>query len=255
MKKLIQKTAIITGGGTGIGRAIAVEFANAGANVVIASRNLANLEKVVEEIRALGGHAFAVATDVRVPSQVDNLINRTVKEFERIDILVNNVGKTRRAVLQEMTEEEWDDVLDSNLKSVFLCTQRVAKLMINQKYGKIINMSSVAGRGVNYPGTSNYAAAKAGVIELTKCYAKELGPYGVNVNAIAPGLIPTPTYYIVRTQEEVEQFIQSNLKGTILHRAGTPGEVAKLALFLASDDSSYITGQTITIDGGRTDRM
>lgn len=255
MGKLDKRAALITGGGTGLGRSIALEFAKGGADVVVTSRNMANLEKVVEEIKALGRRSLAIATDVRVKEQVENMVKRTIDEFGRIDILVNNSGINRKASLLDMTEEIWDDVLDTNLKAVFLCTQAVAKQMMERRYGKIINMASIAGRGWNYPTLANYCAAKAGVIELTKCYAKELGPYGINVNAIAPGLIKTGIYLAGRTPEQVKQFEEECRKTAVLGRLGAPEDIAKLAVFLAAEDSSFISGQTIPIDGGRTDRM
>jgi len=256
MGKLDRKVALITGGGVGIGKGIALEFAKEGANIAIASRNLANLEKTAAEVKALGRYAIAIATDVRVKEQVQKMVKRTVDEFGRIDILVNNSGVLHRfPSLLEVTEESWDTVIDTNLKSVFLCTQAVAPYMIKQKYGKIINLSSVAGRGWNYPGFASYPASKAGVSELTKCYAKELGPYNINVNAMAPGAIVTEIMSRGRTPEEFAAVQEGFKKVAVLGKVGYPEDVAKLALFLASEDSSFITGQTIPIDGGRTDRM
>jgi len=255
MGKLDQRVAIITGGGTGLGRSIALEFAKEGADVIVSSRNMANLEKVVEAIKVLGRRSLAIATDVRGKEQIRNMVKRTLDEFSRIDILVNNAGIIRRALLLDMTQEDWDDVLDTNLKSIFLCTQAVVKQMMEQRYGKVINMASISGRGCNTPGSSVYCASKAAVIELTKCYAKELGSYGINVNAIAPGLIQTDIYTVGRTLEQVRELEERSRKAAVLGRLGTPEDIAKLALFLASEDSSFISGQTIPIDGGRTDRM
>jgi 3-oxoacyl-[acyl-carrier protein] reductase len=255
MGKLDGRIAIVTGGGTGIGKSISLEFASEGADVVVASRNQANLEKVVDEIRALGRRSLAVATDVRVKEQVQNMVKKTADEFGRIDILVNNSGITRRVALTDATEEDWHAVIDTHLTSVFLCTQAVAPYMIKQKYGKIINMASINGRGWNIPTLTSYSASKAGVIELTKGYAKELGPYNVNVNAVAPGAIDTNIFRVGRTPEQIQQYIANFSKVMVLGRIGTPEEIAKLTVFLTSDDSSFITGQTIPIDGGRTDRM
>jgi len=202
MGKLDKRVAIVTGGSTGIGRNIAMEFAKEGAKVVIGSRNVPNLEKVVEEIKALGGHCIGIATDVSVAEQVRNLAKQTVDNFGRIDILVNNAGICHSATLLEMTEEYWDEVLDVNLKGVFLCTQAVAGYMVKQKYGKIINISSNSGRGGGLDDYANYCVSKAGVIQLTKSSAFELGPYGINVNAIAPGYMATDNTAALRANKE-----------------------------------------------------
>ncbi|MFC1937183.1 SDR family NAD(P)-dependent oxidoreductase [Chloroflexota bacterium] len=255
MGKLDNKIAIVTGGGTGIGQAIALEFAREGADIAVASRNMANLEEVEKEIKALGRRSLAIVTDVKMEEQVQQMAKRAADEFGRIDILVNNSGILLRAELLDMSEELWQDVLDTNLKSVFLCTQAVAPYMMERKYGKIINLGSCSGRGWNYPGMAIYSASKAAVHELTKCYARELGPYNINVNALAPGVIETAIFRGGRTPEQVEQVLAVHRKNAILGRLGQPEEVAKLAVFLASDDASYITGQTIPIDGGKTDRM
>lgn len=255
MGRLDNKTALITGGGTGIGRNIALEFAKEGADVVVSSRNLANLDKVANEIKAMGRRSLAIAADVRVKKQVQNMVKRTIDELGRIDILVNNAAVLLRAELLDVTEKLWDDILDTNLKSVFLCTQAVAKYMIEQRYGKIINMSSVSGRGQNYPGLATYCASKAGIIELTKCYAKQLGPCGINVNAIAPGFVKTAMSTVGRTPEQAEQMSEYHRNAAVLGKLGTTQDIANLALFLASEDSSFISGQTIPVDGGRTDRM
>ncbi len=255
MGKLSRKVAIVTGGGTGIGQSIALEFAKEGADVVVCSRNMASLEKAVEEIKALGRRSLAIAVDVSVKKQVQNMVKRTVDEFGRIDILVNNAGVLRRALLIDTSEEDWDIVIATDLKGVFLCTQAVAKQMIEQKYGKIINVSSICGRGGALPRLSSYSAAKAGVIQLTKSAALELSPYGININAIAPGAVITPITYFQRTPEQVEQFVENTKKLSVLGRIGITQDIANLALFLASDDSSFICGETIAIDGGRKDRM
>ena len=255
MGKLERRVAIVTGGGTGIGRSIALEFAKEGADVVVSSRKRANLEKVAEEIKALGGHSLAVAADVGVREQVQNIVKQTVDKFGRIDVLVNNAAILHVATLLDTSEEIWDEVIDINLKGVFLCTQAVARHMIEQKYGKIINISSVAGRGGAFSGLSSYSAAKAGVIQLTKSAALELAPYGISVNAIAPGAVITPITYFQRTPEQVEQFMENSKRLAVLGRLGDTQDIANLALFLASEDSSFICGETIAIDGGRKDRM
>jgi len=255
MGKLDQRVAIITGGGTGIGRHIALEFAKQGAKVVICGRNMENLEKVVEEVKALGGHSLAIATDISVAEQVRNLAKQTVDSFGRIDILVNNAGICRSAPLLEMTEQEWDEVLDINLKGVFLCTQAVARYMVEKRYGKIVNISSNSGRGGGLDDYANYCASKAGVIQLTKSSAFELGAYGINVNAIAPGKIETEMDKRYMTPEQYEEYVEDRKAKAVLGRVGNTQDIANLVLFLASDDSSFICGETIAIDGGRTDRM
>jgi len=255
MGKLDQRVAIVTGGSTGIGRNIALEFAKEGAKVVIGSRNMANLEKVVEEIKALGGHSVGISTDVSVAEQVRSLVKQTVDNFGRIDILVNNAGICHSATLLEMTEQCWDEVLDVNLKGVFLCTQAVARYMVEQRYGKIINISSNSGRGGGLDDCANYCVSKAGVIQLTKSSAFELGPYGINVNAIAPGAVLTDMDKRYMTPEQYKQYREGRKAMAVLGRIGDTQDIANLALFLASDDSSFICGETVAIDGGRTDRM
>ena len=255
MGKLDNKIALITGGGTNIGWGITLEFAREGADVVVSSRNMAHLEKAVKEVKALGRRTLAITADVRVKEQVQNMVKRTIDEFGRIDILVNNSGITRRALIVDMPQDDWDDVIATNLTGVFYCIQAVARQMMEQKYGKIINISSVAGVNAIGPTLANYCAAKAGVVQLTKCAARELGPYGVNVNCIAPGAVESTIYYARRTLGEVEEWLEYGRKAALMGRIGTPDDIAKLALYLASDDSSFICGETIVIDGGRIDRM
>ncbi len=256
MGKLDNKVAIITGGGTGIGRTISLTFAKEGAKVVVSSRNIANLAEVVKEIKLLSQQSLAIATDVGVKQQVENMVEQTMHEFGRIDILVNNAGILRATGIMDTSEEVWDEVMDINLKGVFLCTQAVAKYMIKQQDGKIINISSISGRGGGLDDGPSYCTSKAGVIQLTQNAAFELGPYGINVNCIAPGLIITPMVYGGgRTREEVQAYLEGRKSAAVLGRLGEPEDIAKVALFLASEDSSFICGQTIPVDGGRTNRM
>ena len=255
MGSLEKTVAIVTGGGTGIGRSIALEFAKEGASVVICGRREKNLEKVAEEIKALGKRSLAVATDVSVKSQVQGMVKQTVDSFGSIDILVNNAGIIHAAPLVEVTETEWDEVIDINLKGVFLCMQAVAPYMMKQKHGKIINISSICGRGGALDDGAPYCASKAGVILLTQVAAWELGQYNINVNNVAPGLVLTPMADQGKTREEFAQFLEERKKGTALHRVANPEDIARTTVFLASEDSSFISGQTVPVDGGRPIRM
>ncbi len=253
--RLDGKLAVITGSARGIGREIALCFARAGANIVIADVVTSEMEATTLEIKKLGREAISIKTDVSKKQDVERMINLVIERFERIDVLVNNAGMVNHAPLLEMSEEAWDRVIAVDLKGVFLCTQSVAKHMIKQRYGKIINIASTTGLGSFDPGTANYASAKAGVIQLTKSSAKELGPYSINVNAVAPGLILTDIVKGNRTPEQLEELIERRKERSVLGRVGTPQDIANLALFLAWDGSSFISGQVIASDGGRFDRM
>ncbi len=242
---LTEKVALVTGAARGLGRAIALELATAGAKVVV---NYAGSEgkaaEVVEKIRAAGGEAFAVQADVSQAEDVERLVKATLEGFGRIDILVNNAGIARDNLLLRMKEGDWDAVLDTNLKGVYLCTKAVSKGMLKQRFGVIVNISSVVGISGN-AGQANYAAAKAGVIGFTKSMAKELAPRGIRVNAVAPGYIATDMTDIL--PEEVKNEIISHIP---LGRVGKPEDVAKTVLFLASPSAGYMTGQTLVVDGG-----
>ena len=253
--KLDGKIAIVTGAGRGIGKAIAMLLAREGATVVVDDIVPETMQRTADEIKSQGGTALAFKADVRNKAEVQNLMRTTIEDFKEIHILVNNAGITQHAPLIEMTEEDWDAVLDTDLKGVFNCIQAVSSYMMQQHYGKIINIASVVGTGTFNAGMANYAAAKAGVIQLTKVAARELGPYGINVNAVAPGVIITDITYSRRGQEEVERYIEDKKKVSVLGRVGQLEDIANLVLFLASDESSFITGQVICADGGRTDRM
>jgi NAD(P)-dependent dehydrogenase (short-subunit alcohol dehydrogenase family) len=250
MGKLDQKVAIVTGAARGIGKQIALTFAGEGADVTIA--DIIDMEGTAQEIKDLGRKVMAIKTDISRKAEVKNLIDTTIDNFKRIDILVNNAGAIQNAPLLEMSEEDWDLVQSVNLKGTFLCCQAVAKHMLARKYGKIINISSTAGvRMVVNAGLANYASSKAGIIQLTRVCAVELSPQGINVNAIAPGAFPSDMHYIRRTPEQAEELRQRLGKHSLLGRIGTLEELANVALFLASDDSSYITGQVICVDGGQ----
>jgi len=239
------KVAVITGASRGIGRAVALELAQQGAKVVINyAGNAAAAQEVKQLVEQAGGQAIVVQGDVADAAAVDNLISQTMEAFGRIDILVNNAGITRDGLLMRMKESDWDAVMNTNLKGVFFCTKAASRIMMKQKCGKIINMTSVVGVMGN-AGQANYAAAKAGVIGFTKSMARELASRGITVNAIAPGFIATDMTAVLTDQ------VKSELAGQIpLNRLGTAEEVAKAASFLASPAADYITGQTLHVDGG-----
>jgi NAD(P)-dependent dehydrogenase (short-subunit alcohol dehydrogenase family) len=256
--RLKGKVAIVTGSGSGIGKATVMLMARKGASVVVNDINVEGIDKVVSEIKKEGGTAIGFKADVTKRSEVRDLMKTAVEKFGQIHILVNNAGIVRRGSFLELTEEDWDSVLAVNLKGEYNCIQAVAPYMMQQRYGKIVNISSAAATGI-FPGlggaTANYAASKTGVIQLTKSAARELGPYGINVNCVAPGSIITPMTFTTRTKEEVEKHLEQRRKSCVLNRSGGPEDIANLVLFLSSDESSFISGQLICCDGGRTDRM
>ncbi|MFT5206344.1 MAG: 3-oxoacyl-[acyl-carrier protein] reductase [Candidatus Omnitrophota bacterium] len=242
---LKNKSAIITGASQGIGRGIAIEFAKAGAQTILASRNESKLNAVRDEIMSLGFlEPYIVPTDVTSEESVQSLVDKAVDKYNKIDILVNNAGITRDTLLVRMSEEEWDAVMDANLKGAFFGTKIAGKAMMRQRQGRIINVSSVIGL-VGNSGQANYAASKAGIIALTKSAAKELASRNVLVNSIAPGFIQTDMTDVL--SDQVKEMV---LKSVPLKKYGTPEDVAATAIFLASDLSQYITGQVIQVDGG-----
>jgi dehydrogenase/reductase SDR family protein 4 len=241
------KVAIVTGGSRGIGRAIALTYAEAGADVCIASRTAEDLEKVAVEIRALGRKALVVPTNVASKADVDNMVEQTIKEFGKIDILVNNAGMNIMVPLMELREDGWDKVMNNNLKSGYLCSQAAAtKCMIEKKTGIIINISSIAGRFPIYQ-LGAYSVAKAGVVMLTRVLSWELAQHGIRVNGIGPGLIHTDLGDPVMSAPALEMMVNV---GVPMKRLGEPEEIVGAALYLASDASSYMSGQTMYIDGG-----
>ena len=245
MSRFEGKAAIVTGASRGIGREIALHLANEGAKVAVNySGSKDKADEVVELIKNAGGEAFAIQADVSNPDSVKNMIDETIATFGSIDILVNNAGITRDNLLMRMKEDEWDDVININLKGVFLCTKGVTRQMMRQRAGKIVNVASIVGVSGN-PGQANYVAAKAGVIGLTKTTAKELATRNINVNAVAPGFITTDMTETL--SEDVQKQMLANIP---LGKLGSPENVAKTVLFLLSDDAAYITGQTIHVDGG-----
>lgn len=243
MKLLEGKTAIVTGGTRGIGRGIVRMLAEHGANVVFTARNPA-FEAVESEVAALGVRAKGFTSDASIFAQAEELIDATVKEFGGVDVLVNNAGITRDALLMRMTGEQWDEVLRVNLKSVFNMTKAVQKVMLKQKHGSIINISSVVGVSGN-AGQANYAASKAGIIGFSKSVAKELGARNIRTNVVAPGFIETEM-----TEKLSEEVRKSWAEQIPLRRAGTPEDVARVVLFLASELSDYVNGQVINVCGG-----
>ena len=240
-----NKVAIVTGASRGIGRAVALQLARNGAKVVVNyAGNAKAAQEVADIIIANGGEAFAVQADVGKAESVESLVKQTLDHYGRIDILINNAGITRDNLLMRMKEEDWDAVLDTNLKGIFLCTKAVSRIMMKQKSGRIINMTSVVGIMGN-AGQANYAAAKAGVIGFTKSMAKELASRNITVNAIAPGFITTDMTAVL--SEQVKEGLAASIP---LGRLGGPEDVAYAAVFLSSDYANYITGQTFNVDGG-----
>ncbi|MCM3078846.1 MULTISPECIES: 3-oxoacyl-[acyl-carrier-protein] reductase [Brevibacillus] len=242
---LTGKTALVTGASRGIGRAIALKLAQAGANIVV---NYAGSEaaasETVEQVKALGREAIMVRANVSDSEDVNEMFKTALEHFGNIDILVNNAGITRDNLLMRMKEEEWDAVIDTNLKGVFNCVKAATRPMMKQRSGKIINITSVVGVLGN-AGQANYVAAKAGVIGLTKTAARELATRGITVNAVAPGFIDTEMTAVL------PEDVKANLVGQIpLGRLGQTDDIASVVLFLASDSANYMTGQTLHVDGG-----
>lgn len=238
------KVAIVTGSSRGIGKAAALALAEQGGKIVVNyARSSDAADAVVKEIEEMGGEAIALQADVSKADDVDTLVKSTKDKFGSIDVLVNNAGITRDTLLLRMKPEDWQAVIDLNLTGVFLCTRAVSKIMLKQRSGRIINISSVAGLMGN-PGQANYSAAKAGVIGFTKTIAKELAPRGVTANVVAPGFIATDMTEELKNTEDILKFIP-------LGRYGQPEEVAGLIRFLAADPAAaYITGQVMNVDGG-----
>ena len=239
------KTALVTGGSRGIGRAIALKLASEGAAVAI---NYAGNAKAAEDVKATieaaGGKAMVVQADVSNGESVEAMVKEVVDAFGGIDILVNNAGITRDGLLMRMKEEDWDAVLDTNLKGVFYCTKAVSKLMMKKRSGRIVNMASVVGLTGN-AGQANYAAAKAGILGFSKSMAKELASRGITVNMVAPGYINTDMTSVLP-----EKVREAMVAGIPMGRVGNPEDVANAVSFLVSDEASYITGQVINVDGG-----
>jgi 3-oxoacyl-[acyl-carrier protein] reductase len=241
---LADKKAIVTGAAQGIGKTIALQLALHGADVVVTDINREGLASVVAEIQALGRRAHAIAMDVSSLAQCEDMVREAVQAMGRIDILVNNAGITRDTLLLRMKEEQWDQVMQVNVKGTFNCTKSVLRTMFKQKYGRIIQISSVTGAMGN-PGQANYSASKAAVIGFTKAVAREYAHSGITVNAVAPGFIKTAMTDAIPDKEREAMIAQIPAR-----QLGTPEDVAYAVCFLAADESSYITGQVIHVNGG-----
>jgi 3-oxoacyl-[acyl-carrier protein] reductase len=243
--QLKGKTAVITGSARGLGKAIALKLAKMGANIVLNDIPSSDvIDSTAEEFKAAGYNVVVTKGDVRCQEDIDNMVKKAIESYGSIDILVNNAGITKDTLIIRMSEKDWDDVLDINLKGAFLCTKAIVKVMMKQRRGKIINIASVAGVMGN-PGQANYSASKAGLIGLTKSTAKEMASRGITCNAVAPGLIQSKMTDIL--PDKVKENYLTNIP---LGRFGTPEDIADVVGFLASPDSDYVTGQVIHIDGG-----
>lgn len=249
MFELNGKIAFVTGARRGMGKSHALMLAKQGARVIVADIDQAECEVVAEEIRKNGGEALALACDVSKKSDVDAAFDAAIKHFGRIDILVNNAGVYRPKQFLDMTEEDWDTTIDINLKGQFLCAQRAGKEMAKNKWGRIINIASIASgqTGVGIAGGAHYTASKGGVLGMTETLAIEFATLGINVNAIAPGAIDTP---MASSADMPKDVLAGILAGIPLHRMGRPEEVSAAVVFLASEEASYVTGSTLYVDGG-----
>ncbi len=244
--KLKDKVAVVTGSRRGIGKAIALALAREGAKVVVSDIDLKECQAVSDEIRKLGTDSIAVKCDVTKKHEVDELIESAVRKFGKLDIMVNNAGVYVSKPLTQTTEQDWDFVLNVNLKGVFLCASAAAKHMMKQNSGKIISTASIAGK-VGFADSSAYCASKGGIVNLTRELAMELAPHHINVNAVAPGVIETDMTKGIMDDEKAKQGL---LMGIPLKRIGKPEDIAKAVVFLASDDADYVTGHTLVVDGG-----
>jgi 3-oxoacyl-[acyl-carrier protein] reductase len=242
--KLTGKVALVTGGAQGIGKEVALLLARNGANIIVSDINLEKAEETSKEIELIGPKTMAIKVDVANSKEVERMMEAIIEKFGKIDILINNAGITRDKLILRMTEEDWDAVLNVNLKGTFNCTKAVVRHMAKQRSGKIVSIASVVGEMGN-AGQVNYSASKAGVIGLTKTIAREFAQRGINVNAIAPGYIETPM------TEVLPEKVKEDLKRLIpMERLGKPGDVAEAVLFLVSEESNYITGHVLNVNGG-----
>jgi 3-oxoacyl-[acyl-carrier protein] reductase len=241
---LTGKRAVVTGAGQGIGKATALKLAQQGADIIVDDINPETAPRVAQEIQALGRKAVAVIADVAKRDHVERIIQTAIKELGGIDILVNNAGIARSNVLARLKDDQWDEVLNVDLKGIFYCTQAAVPFMMKQRSGKIISISSIYGR-IGAMGDANYAAAKSGIVGFTKSIARELARYNINVNAIMPGLVDTPLLRGIP-----EKYLKPMIEEVPLKRVGRPEDIANVVAFLASEDSSYMTGAILEVTGG-----
>lgn len=249
--KLKSKVAIITGAGQGIGRGIAIAFAKEGASLVLAGRRLDKVKEVSEEIQLCGRHSLPIKADVTFKNEVEKMVEKTLKEFDRIDILVNNAGILKAGLVVEMKEEEWDEVIDINLKGTFLCSQRVAREMAKRKSGKILNISSNVSI-IPRVKDAAYCASKAGVTQFSRVLALELAPYNINVNVLCPGSTDTELMRGLSKERIILGDLTEFRLGIPLGKLATVEDHVRMAVFLCSEDSNHITGQSFVVDGGQT---
>lgn len=249
--RLLNKVAIVTGGASGIGRAICVGFAGEGADIAIADIDLDGARETAQMVKALGRNAVAIQTDVTKVDEVAAMVEEVVKSLGKINILVNNVGKYAEIPFDECTVEQWDDIVNTNLRSALLCTRAAAPYMVKEKGGRIINFGGTA----SYRGRPNeeaYVAAKHGVVNLTKGCALQLGDEGINVNAIAPGIVNTGSLENFQNKPDKQARVINRMP---LRRIGTPEDIVGPAIFLASEDSAFVTGEVLVVDGGASMRI
>ncbi len=254
MSDFKDRVAIVTGGSRSIGRGVALAFAEEGCSVVVNySKSRDEADEVVNTIKEMGGDAIAVQCDVSKRAEVEKMFAKVIETYGKVDILVNNAGVAKGGSILETTDEVWDWHMGINLKGVFLCTQIAARHMVERRYGKIVNISSNSGFGIAMDGETSYAVSKAGVNQLTKSSSYDLGPYGINVNCVAPGAVDTVMLKGRNTDEEYAAKLQGRIDRSTLGIVGTPKDIANAVLFFASDKSRYVTGKILLVDGGRKD--
>jgi NAD(P)-dependent dehydrogenase (short-subunit alcohol dehydrogenase family) len=254
MPDFMDKVAVVTGASRSIGRGIAMAFAREGCSVVVNySKSREEADEVVNTIREMDGRAIAIQCDVSKRDEVEAMFTRVIEEFGKVDILVNNAGVAARGSILDTSDEVWDRHMAVNLKGVFLCSQMAARHMVERRYGKIVNISSNSGFGVAMDGETSYGVSKAGVIQLTKSCAYDLGKYCINVNCVAPGAVETAMLKGSRSDEEYESVLHGRRARSSLGLVGKPEDIANAVLFLANDKSRYITGKILLVDGGRRD--